>query len=254
MTEFASCSTSFILWPWKEAKTAVRHSFSQLCYLQQWDICPFLKGFLFTFFLFILPIFLHFDNGTNYTDNTVMYTVKFFFPFLYLVQNPNSRTKSRQVLGVFLLAIHSHLHSFALRFIVLETHTTSYSFYSSVHCEGEWRTLKIMSRNLNEMLRFFSGRFAISYCTNECLLLFALVYICFRWSKYWVHFPPVKMFLYCIKKGMPGPKKFPYFVSCAQIAQMAQKIPCIPNHCIVESPQKALQRENANRQIVIYWQ
>ncbi|MFN9897317.1 MAG: hypothetical protein ACK55Z_00710, partial [bacterium] len=39
-------------------------------------------------------------------------------------------------LGVFLLAIHSHLDSFALRFLFLQPHATSYSFYSSVtvHC------------------------------------------------------------------------------------------------------------------------
>jgi hypothetical protein len=29
---------------------------------------------------------------------------------------------------VFLLAIHSHLYSFALRFLFLQTHATSYSF------------------------------------------------------------------------------------------------------------------------------
>ncbi len=39
------------------------------------------------------------------------------------------RTK---VLKVFLLAIHSPLYSFALRFLFLQTHATSYSFYSSV--------------------------------------------------------------------------------------------------------------------------
>jgi hypothetical protein len=31
-----------------------------------------------------------------------------------------------KVLRVFLLAIHSHLHSFALRWLFLRTHTTSY--------------------------------------------------------------------------------------------------------------------------------
>jgi hypothetical protein len=35
------------------------------------------------------------------------------------------RTK---VLRVFLLAIHSHLYSFALRFLFLQTHAISYSF------------------------------------------------------------------------------------------------------------------------------
>ncbi len=33
-----------------------------------------------------------------------------------------------KVLRVFLIAIHSHLYSFALRFLVLQTHATSYSF------------------------------------------------------------------------------------------------------------------------------
>ena len=43
-----------------------------------------------------------------------------------------------KVLRVVLLAIHSHLYSFALIFIFLQTHATSYSFYSSVtaHCKG----------------------------------------------------------------------------------------------------------------------
>jgi hypothetical protein len=41
----------------------------------------------------------------------------------------------------FLLAIHSHLYSFALRFLFIQTHATSYSFYGSVteHCKGERR-------------------------------------------------------------------------------------------------------------------
>jgi hypothetical protein len=34
------------------------------------------------------------------------------------------------VLRVFLLAIHSHFYSFALRFLFLQTHATSNSFYS----------------------------------------------------------------------------------------------------------------------------
>jgi hypothetical protein len=37
-----------------------------------------------------------------------------------------------KVLRVFLLTIHSHLYSFALRVIFLKTCTTPYSFYSSV--------------------------------------------------------------------------------------------------------------------------
>ncbi len=44
-----------------------------------------------------------------------------------------------KVWKVFLLAIHSHLYSFALRFLFLQTLATSYSLYSSVtvHCKGE---------------------------------------------------------------------------------------------------------------------
>jgi hypothetical protein len=37
-----------------------------------------------------------------------------------------------KVLRVFLLAIHRLLYSFVLRFLFLQTHATSYSFYSSV--------------------------------------------------------------------------------------------------------------------------
>ncbi len=42
-----------------------------------------------------------------------------------------------------LLAIHCHFYSFALRFLFLQTHSSSYSFYSSatVHCKGERRTV-----------------------------------------------------------------------------------------------------------------
>jgi hypothetical protein len=36
-----------------------------------------------------------------------------------------------KVLRVFLLAIHSHLYSFALRFLYFQTHATSYNFYGS---------------------------------------------------------------------------------------------------------------------------
>jgi hypothetical protein len=37
-----------------------------------------------------------------------------------------------KVLRVFLVATHSRLYSFALRFLFLHTHAVSYSFYSSV--------------------------------------------------------------------------------------------------------------------------
>ncbi len=36
-----------------------------------------------------------------------------------------------KVLRVFRLAIHSHLDSFALKFLIIQTHATSYDFYSS---------------------------------------------------------------------------------------------------------------------------
>ncbi len=46
-----------------------------------------------------------------------------------------------KVFRAFLLAIHSHLYSFALRYLFLQTHATSYSFYSEllycVHYKGE---------------------------------------------------------------------------------------------------------------------
>jgi hypothetical protein len=37
-----------------------------------------------------------------------------------------------KVLRAFLLAIHSHLNSFVLRFLFLQTHATSYNYNSSV--------------------------------------------------------------------------------------------------------------------------
>ncbi len=50
----------------------------------------------------------------------------------------NIQTK---VLQVCLVAIQSHFYSFVLRFIFLQTHATSHSFYSlvTVHCKGERR-------------------------------------------------------------------------------------------------------------------
>jgi hypothetical protein len=46
---------------------------------------------------------------------------------------PNSWTKSRQkIFRAFLLAIHSHLYRFALRYLFLQTHATSYSFYNAL--------------------------------------------------------------------------------------------------------------------------
>jgi hypothetical protein len=53
--------------------------------------------------------------------------------FLDEIQTKNIR--------VFLLAIRSHLYSFALRFTFPQTHATFYLFYSSVpvDCKGERR-------------------------------------------------------------------------------------------------------------------
>jgi hypothetical protein len=67
-----------------------------------------------------------------------------FLPYTLLIvvffdQSPNSWTKSRQkVSRVLLLAIHSHLYSFALRCLFLQINTTLH-FYSSVtvHIKGE---------------------------------------------------------------------------------------------------------------------
>ncbi len=42
-----------------------------------------------------------------------------------------------KVLSVFLLPIQNHLYIFALRFLFLETHATSYNFYSAL-----WWTLE----------------------------------------------------------------------------------------------------------------
>ncbi len=55
--------------------------------------------------------------------------------WISLVKEPKLRPEAefldeiqRKVLEVFLLAILSHLYNLALRFIFLQTHTTSYSF------------------------------------------------------------------------------------------------------------------------------
>ncbi len=46
-----------------------------------------------------------------------------------------------KVVRVFILAIHSHRCRFAVGFLFLQTHATSYSFYSyaTEHCKGERR-------------------------------------------------------------------------------------------------------------------
>jgi hypothetical protein len=44
-----------------------------------------------------------------------------------------------KVIRVFFIAIYSQPYSFALRLLFLQTHATSYNFYSTiiVHCKGE---------------------------------------------------------------------------------------------------------------------
>jgi hypothetical protein len=62
-----------------------------------------------------------------------VHKVKYIIPidFLFLF-NPEAEFLdgiSKKVFRVFLLAVQGHLYSFALRFIFLQTHATSYSFY-----------------------------------------------------------------------------------------------------------------------------
>ncbi len=91
---------------------------------------------------------------------------------------PNSWTK---VSRVFLLAIHSYLYSFALRFIFLQTQATPYSFfrvqllytvkekggkpelkpyplpYGLKNPKRNLRTVEIMPRNLNKIVIYEFG-------------------------------------------------------------------------------------------------
>jgi hypothetical protein len=69
---------------------------------------------------------------------------KFYVPIveefvkMLLELRPNSWTKSSQKSQrVFLLAIQSHLFSFALRFLLLQTHATSYNFYWTLYRRKE---------------------------------------------------------------------------------------------------------------------
>ncbi len=54
-----------------------------------------------------------------------------------------------KVLRVFFLAIHSHLCSFALRFLFLPTHATSYNFYSSVTVSQKRRREENLIETIN---------------------------------------------------------------------------------------------------------
>ncbi len=58
-----------------------------------------------------------------------------------------------KVLRVFFLAVHSHLYHFAWRILFLQTHATSYIFYSSVvHCKVDWK--KTWHKTIPSSLRF----------------------------------------------------------------------------------------------------
>ncbi len=59
-----------------------------------------------------------------------------------------------KVWRVFLLVIHSHLYSLAMRFLFFQTHATSYSFYICItlHCKGE--RMKIWQKTTPPPLRF----------------------------------------------------------------------------------------------------
>ncbi len=58
---------------------------------------------------------------------------------------------------VFLLAIPSHLYSFALRFLFLKIHATSYTFYSSftVHGKGEERRKTLIEKHTEPLFLWF---------------------------------------------------------------------------------------------------
>ncbi len=118
--------------------------------------------------LIYITLRLHFFVVLSVYSNSekVLYFLS-WAEFLDEIQTKNLR--------VFLLAIHSHLYSFALRFIFLRTHATSYSFYCTLqrrkeenvienhtHVPMVWEivketsslwTLKIMPRHLNEIVR-----------------------------------------------------------------------------------------------------
>ncbi len=113
-----------------------------------------------------------------------------------------------KVLRVFLLAIHSHRYSFALRYLFLQIHATSYSSYSLLlymvkEIEGKpdrktippslWfekntsrnlkslRTLKIMSRNLSESVRSWVIFFTFLYC--PCVSYSRASFVRFRYYR-----------------------------------------------------------------------
>ncbi len=155
------------------------------------------------------------------------------------LQRPNSLTK---VLRVFLLAIHSHLYSFDLRILFLQTHTTSYSFYSSVaiHCKEERREswyclpyglrnpyiepqvweLSTMPRNLNEIVgsgiakqrekiqTFQTLSHEMIWAFQECRAWFKFVWFSF-WKRMSVFLP--------VKREISISDNSVKFLSCTKI-------------------------------------
>jgi hypothetical protein len=93
-----------------------------------------------------------------------------------------------------------------------------------------------------------SGRFAIFDYTNECLLLVALVYICFPMKQILGALSTGKNVSVLYKERNARTKKMSLY---RELCTNGTK-DTIPDHCIVESAQKALQREKENRQIVTY--
>ncbi len=65
--------------------------------------------------------------STDMLNMKMCFTWGTYYPVIYRGQI------QIKVLRVFLLAIHSHLYIFALRFIFLRTHATSYVFSSNLH-------------------------------------------------------------------------------------------------------------------------
>ncbi len=93
-----------------------------------------------------------------------------------------------KILRVFLVAIHNHLYSFALRFLFLQTHATvsTLQLMCTVKVKGEkpdrkpyplsyglrnpCRNLKIMPRNLNEIVCHefgFSSGFKVQHVQSD---------------------------------------------------------------------------------------
>ncbi len=101
------------------------------------------KNRLNQFFLFMHRNWNRHDSGSFWNFSTLAQWSSIKLMQLWQLRTFHRLPKGqvKKVLRVFLLAIHSHLYSFALRFLFIQTHATCYSFYSSitVHCKGERR-------------------------------------------------------------------------------------------------------------------